>query len=865
MTDKTAVNGLHARTRLTYDHANRLVAVEQGGVDAGHLGDTFLDADLRIDYRYDAEGKLVERTETWLKAKTVPNEFGVNEAHAANAVTTQRYVYDGNHVWADLNGTNQWTDHYVYGQGIDTLLARVRSPLSTGGPSLAVSWYLTDRQGSVTNIVDASVAAYLKRLIYTGVSASTRAGTLHDRFEYTGREVDFRAGLQNNRARWLHLASGRFVSEDSFPASLTGENNPYRYAGNSWPNASDPSGHLFWFLIPAVLGGFTGEFLYQANELSSANREGRRLDRQLQEQTGTVSRSDPYTTPLVAFGQGLRVGAKANVNGLWHTAQSLATLGLMNEKRFTDLWEVTDQDRLDGYDRALGFSRFGFEVLTMTGAAKLGQGAGLLGKVGRGAMWVDTVRNVNVGVEGAVDIYRNGLNLENGLKLLGVVGARGNLSQLKEMGAAGRVGRVVEKAEALVGRGVSWTASKAYRGTNAVLDWGIHKQLGGTRLHDPLAWAANKVGFRVCFVAGTPLEGQYGAKAIEQFKSYEEHGDECDYVVSRNEFDPEGPLALRRVLRRFVRQGPVLNLHVNGRIIGTTPEHPFFVQGKGWVPAVELQIGDEIRQMSPGWATVEGVAESGEITTVYNLEVEDDHTYFVGCDEWGFSVWAHNEYSAGVEAALDARLRAAGLNPDARSRIIKVGKRPDLPASHGDAWAAHWDGDNLTNLGKMSHNDQLQHVLNMEEPFLQGNLLDRVNHAVTRPIVGSQDLDLQWAGRVANDNLADLVHFNRDVLQVGVNPFTMKLKATPFTEIDTELTKALIEVTTQRDAAGKVAQLRKYLSPLANPTGKPVFQFMPNLTDVNPASNASVKALIDGGSAGVFNDLAALKAALARL
>ena len=27
---------------------------------------------------------------------------------------------------------------------------------------------------------------------------------------------------------------------------------------------------------------------------------------------------------------------------------------------------------------------------------------------------------------------------------------------------------------------------------------------------------------------------------------------------------------------------------------------------------------------------------------VYNLRVADWHTYFVGCGEWGFSVWAHN-------------------------------------------------------------------------------------------------------------------------------------------------------------------------------------------------------------------------------
>ncbi len=27
---------------------------------------------------------------------------------------------------------------------------------------------------------------------------------------------------------------------------------------------------------------------------------------------------------------------------------------------------------------------------------------------------------------------------------------------------------------------------------------------------------------------------------------------------------------------------------------------------------------------------------------MYNVRVADHHTYFVGTDEWGFSVWAHN-------------------------------------------------------------------------------------------------------------------------------------------------------------------------------------------------------------------------------
>jgi hypothetical protein len=45
---------------------------------------------------------------------------------------------------------------------------------------------------------------------------------------------------------------------------------------------------------------------------------------------------------------------------------------------------------------------------------------------------------------------------------------------------------------------------------------------------------------------------------------------------------------------------------------------------------------------------VESVRDAGEVCTVYNIRVADCHTYFVGCDEWGFSVWAHNAQCAEV-------------------------------------------------------------------------------------------------------------------------------------------------------------------------------------------------------------------------
>ena len=88
-----------------------------------------------------------------------------------------------------------------------------------------------------------------------------------------------------------------------------------------------------------------------------------------------------------------------------------------------------------------------------------------------------------------------------------------------------------------------------------------------------------------CFVAGTPLRGVASSQPIERFRSYEEFGDACDSILSRSEFDPSGPLVARRVLRKFVRIAPVLNLHVGGRLIGTTADHPLYVVGERWLPA----------------------------------------------------------------------------------------------------------------------------------------------------------------------------------------------------------------------------------------------------------------------------------------
>ena len=109
---------------------------------------------------------------------------------------------------------------------------------------------------------------------------------------------------------------------------------------------------------------------------------------------------------------------------------------------------------------------------------------------------------------------------------------------------------------------------------------------------------------------------------------------------------------------------------MGGRIIGTTAEHPFWVEGRGWTKAIELRIGDVLHSDDGQRITVEGVADSGRVQTVYNFRVAEYHTYFVGSAEWGFSVWAHNadcsgELRLGGQQARDNLRSALGLVSDA--------------------------------------------------------------------------------------------------------------------------------------------------------------------------------------------------------
>jgi hypothetical protein len=73
-------------------------------------------------------------------------------------------------------------------------------------------------------------------------------------------------------------------------------------------------------------------------------------------------------------------------------------------------------------------------------------------------------------------------------------------------------------------------------------------------------------------------------------------------------------------------------------LLSATAEHPFWVEGKGWTKVRDLQPGDEFVTYNGVKAIFRAMDLDYYEETVYNLEVEDFHTYFVHTS----GIWVHD-------------------------------------------------------------------------------------------------------------------------------------------------------------------------------------------------------------------------------
>jgi intein/homing endonuclease len=81
------------------------------------------------------------------------------------------------------------------------------------------------------------------------------------------------------------------------------------------------------------------------------------------------------------------------------------------------------------------------------------------------------------------------------------------------------------------------------------------------------------------------------------------------------------------VLEAFVRETTALvDLYVDGEVISTTGEHPFWTPDKGWVEAKDLQVGSLLQTEDGRVIDVDKIEKREGQFQVYNFRVEGFHT-----------------------------------------------------------------------------------------------------------------------------------------------------------------------------------------------------------------------------------------------
>ena len=179
--------------------------------------------------------------------------------------------------------------------------------------------------------------------------------------------------------------------------------------------------------------------------------------------------------------------------------------------------------------------------------------------------------------------------------------------------------------------------------------------------------SAKDFGTSYCFVAGTLVTTEDGQEPIEEI----EVGDK---VLSENELT--GEVAVKTVTETYVNEtDELVHIGVNGETISATPTHPFYVDKLGWTLARSLRAGDVLVLSNGELVTVEWVQHEilESPIKVYNFEVEEFHTYFVG--ECG--VLVHNWCQDDIDALRNGKDYYASSVDEAREMLDAM---PELSA-----------------------------------------------------------------------------------------------------------------------------------------------------------------------------------------
>jgi len=187
--------------------------------------------------------------------------------HAVTGTDEKYFIYDGNQIVRQVNGSNQTTHAYVWGLGVDMLLADI-IPATTPVDSWSVyaaqlHWLLGDNQNTVRDITDI-YGDEQQHTVYDsfgnvkgysdGSNSTLTAPVVDELFGYTGRptmatKLQWNGGQSTDPkhpdgGRIYDAALGQWLSEDPIGFEAR-DSNLRRYVGNGPTKYVDPTGLEF--------------------------------------------------------------------------------------------------------------------------------------------------------------------------------------------------------------------------------------------------------------------------------------------------------------------------------------------------------------------------------------------------------------------------------------------------------------------------------------------------------------------------------------------------------------------------------------------------------------------------------------------
>ncbi|MEF2246470.1 S8 family serine peptidase [Paenibacillus sp. IITD108] len=746
----------------TYNEQNRLMTVTEVQTNGEKQTD---------QYSYDRNGNLIykERIVTKLFDPFQPVEpsFGMfivgqeNEnSQIANLVSgTQQYVYDG---WNQLIAINSGSGNTTYaynGEGLRTqktvrgettlyLYEYDKVVLETDGKGQTKARnlyginllmrqvgnekynYLYNGHSDVTSLIDtAGVVQASYRYDAFGVIIDS-IGTVNNPIRYAGYQFDEESELYYLNARYYDPKIARFLSEDTYRGNATDplSLNLYTYVHNEPIMYWDPTGH--WEEGDQKLNKEAQAkiiALTNAYYKAQTSAEKKAIQAQAEAIRGVKENYQAVVTPLNSYSETINavLNKAAETRGYmtaseWNSAVKSAGITVKTDPLNYPVGNTT----VKSTTTTTTIGRVNLEVksaaITMVKNTNLITGTAAINlsyNVSKNeARFVSSVAHKSVSLEQILVTYETlrinkGDISEDELKAIGIkvnkdlwlIGG-GTISGVKSAYAFSEKGLTTAEAELLYQqnrRNIEMAYGAAFA-LNGVL------RINSKRTTEPVKVVANKGGCN-CFTAGTKVLTDEGEKPIEEI----EVGDK---VLAKDEFNPDGELAYKEVTALYRNQrDDIIKLHVGEQVIETTDNHPFWIEGKGWVFADELQVGDMLQRPDGSNLTIDKVefVKLDEPVTVYNFTVADFHTYYVT----DIGIWVHNTNCKGAGLTgggnwkynADKDLDLRGTGKTYKDALDEAFKRTGVPKDqfnvtkwgkdkNGKSVPVEWSGPNGANV-----------------------------------------------------------------------------------------------------------------------------------------------------------------------